>query len=305
MHALTKILIVVGIFIAGILVRMAVVVLIGTLVAVPLVVIMIGVRKFGALWQRAGVVVAVGGLPWKAGLYYAPGHTWVRRGWRAARVGLDGVANRIVVDTRALELPKPGTKVRAGEVVCRVICGDKHAGIASPVDGVVSATNEALDRNPSALHRDPYGEGWLFDVIPANFRYGCLWRGRSARRWFSAEAARLREFLERDLGLATADGGELVLATPALLNNEQWMVLAESFLYAKTAASPDRVEAPGTGWRTLLLGVSGPVVGGLYVIFLPIIGFLMLLGVGLQRLWRLLRSGATCATARLSRPPRL
>ena len=85
----------------------------------------------------------------------------MKRRWGTARVGLDGVAQRIVFGARAVELPQPGMKVHAGEVVGRVTCGDKHAAIASPVDGVVTAANEALSRNPSALHREPYREGWL------------------------------------------------------------------------------------------------------------------------------------------------
>src|SRR5208282_3316775 len=123
---------------------------------------------------------------------------------------------------------------------------------------------------------DPYREGWLFEVMPANFDYTHLRRGRSAQGWFGAEAARLRQFLERDLGLAAADGGELILATPALLNDEQWTALTESFLSPKALASANSAEAAGTSFSSppvaLLLAVGGAVAGGLYVVFLPIIG---------------------------------
>jgi glycine cleavage system H protein len=298
-----------GVFIVGMLVRAAVLVLVLTLLALPLLVIVTGMRGLEALWQQLGAVVSVGGLPWKAGLYYAPGHLWVKRRWGTARVGLDGVAQRIVFGARAMELPQPGLKVHAGEVVGRVRCGDKHAAIASPVEGVVTAANETLSRNPSVLHRDPYREGWLFEVRPANFGYPGLRRGRSARNWFSAEAARLTQFLERDLGLAAADGGELVLATPALLNNEQWTALSESFLNPQAPASANRAEAAGTSVPSrpvaLLLAVGAPVAGGLFVLFLPIIGLVALLGMCSLRLWQLLRSAEARVAARLSRPAHL
>ena len=99
-----------GVFIVGMLVRAAVLVLIMTVLALPLLAIVTGMRGLEALWQRVGAVVSVGGLPWKAGLYYAPGHLWVKRRWGTARVGLDGVAQRIVFGARAVELPAAGHK---------------------------------------------------------------------------------------------------------------------------------------------------------------------------------------------------
>jgi len=295
MDALMTMLIGLGVLIAGIVLRLALVPLLLTLLALPLLAIVAAVLKVEALWQQRAVV-SVGGLPWEARLYYAPGHTWVKRTWTAARVGLDGVAQRVISGAGAVELPQPGMRVRAGEVVCRITCGDKHAAIASPVDGVVTTANEALNRNPSALQRDPYREGWLFDVMPANFDYTNLRRGPSAQGWFSAEAARLRHFLERDLGLAAADGGELILATPALLNDKQWTALTESFLNPQAPASANGSEAAGTSvpsWPVALLSaVGGAVAGGVYVVFLPIVGLVALIGMCSVRLWQLLRSAA-------------
>jgi glycine cleavage system H lipoate-binding protein len=299
----------VGVLIVGLVVRFALLLLLLTVLALPVWAIAMGEQKLHALLERFGAVVSVGGLPWKAGLYYAPGHTWVKRTFGAARVGLDGVAQRLISGARAVELPLPGMKVLAGETVSRVTCGDKCAAIVSPVDGVVTAANEALSRNPSALHRDPYREGWLFEVTPAKFDYTRLRRGRSAQGWFGAEAARLRQFLERDLGLAAADGGELIVETPALLNDKQWTALTESFLNPKALASAGGANAAGSGVpsRTvaLLLAVGSAAAGGLYVIFFPIIGLAALIGLCSMRLWQLLRSVAARVAARFPRRARL
>lgn len=310
MDILIQILSASGVFIVGLLARLVVAMLIFALLALPLLAVVLGVRGLETLWQQIGGVVSVDGLRWKAGLYYAPGHTWVKRGWAEARVGLDGVAQRIVFGARAVELPQPGTRVHAGEAVSCITCGDKRAAILSPVDGVVTTVNEALRRNPSALHQDPYAEGWLFDVMPVNFRYTCLRRGRSALRWFREEAALLRELLDRELGLATADGGELVVATPALLSDAQWTALVESFLCTKTTGtevvSENRAEAGTSAPRrfvVLLQAVGGAVVGGLYVLFFPIIAFAMLIGVCSARLWQLLRSGAARVAAKKGTGP--
>jgi glycine cleavage system H protein len=51
-----------------------------------------------------------------------------------------------------------------------------------------------------------------------------------ARAWFHADETRLAHFLEGELGLAAADGGELVLPPPALLSEDQWHRAVSSFL---------------------------------------------------------------------------
>ncbi len=47
-----------------------------------------------------------------------------------------------------------------------------------------------------------------------------------------AERRRLSSFVEEELGLAAADGGELVAPGPALLGEEGWRKLVASFLHA-------------------------------------------------------------------------
>ena len=36
--------------------------------------------------------------------------------------------------------------------------------VYSPVAGVVSARNEALQATPELVNSDPYGEGWLIEI---------------------------------------------------------------------------------------------------------------------------------------------
>jgi glycine cleavage system H protein len=90
--------------------------------------------------------------------------------------------------------------------------------------------NEALKANPSLIHRDPYTRGWLYEVAPHNTRYTELLRGEPARRWLREERARLTEFLEAQMGVAAADGGDLVVPAPSVLTDEQWTALRSTFL---------------------------------------------------------------------------
>jgi glycine cleavage system H protein len=38
----------------------------------------------------------------------------------------------------------------------------------APISGTVVARNEALDASPDLVNTDPYGEGWMFEVEPAD-----------------------------------------------------------------------------------------------------------------------------------------
>jgi len=146
------------------------------------------------------------------------------------RVGLDDLAQRLFVGPRTIDLPKPGTMVRAGQVAGTISCGDKRAEIPSPVGGMITAVNDALMANPSLINRAPYGRGWLFTVAPSDSALERLTHGEPARAWLVAEGGRLARFPERDLGVAAADGGETVAPTPALLSQEQWAALTRNFL---------------------------------------------------------------------------
>ena len=299
METVILILIGAGVFDAGILSRLLLGLIMLMVLAIPAVIAGY-YRGIQALWQKVGGAFSFG----RAGLYHAPAHTWVKRRGSSVRVGLDSIAQRIVLGVEAVELPQPGRKMKQGELSSRIVCGGKSAFIASPVDGVVTAVNEALYRDPSILRGDSYREGWLFEMAPVSLSSQHLRHGRSARRWLGAEAARLRQLLERDLGVAAADGGELILGTPALLSYEIWSALTEGFL-APSAANPGTVstlktEAARTDERkgeiTLLGAIGGAATGGLYIIFFPFIIYGALIWTISQRVAQLPRSGAARLT---------
>jgi glycine cleavage system H lipoate-binding protein len=229
------------------------------------------------LWQRAIGRVSMDGLLWKPNLYYTPEHTWITWQDLALRVGLDDLAQRVLFGAQAIKLPRPGEEVREGQTVTVVQCGNKWAEIASPVDGVIAAVNEAVREDPSVIHRDPYDHGWLYAVIPKNFRYTCLPQGKPARNWFRDEGVRLTRFLKHNLGVAAADGGELLFPAPSLLSEEQWDALTKSFLrpprpieIAATAGDGRLDGEPGEGngrfppALTPFVAIFGAIAGGLH-----------------------------------------
>lgn len=221
----------IGVFVAGLLARLALLLVVLAILAIPAVLIVMVINGYALARRSALGVSRVDGLDGKRDLYYAPGHTWVKwQGARALRVGVDDLARRLLSGARSVELPRVGTVLREGEVASVIACGNKRAQIASPVEGVVTAVNRSLGRDPSLLQRDPYARGWLFAVAPTGERLAGLRRGELARSWLRDEGLRLTRLLERDLGVATADGGEFLFPAPSLLSDAQWEALTRAFL---------------------------------------------------------------------------
>lgn len=216
-----------AVLLGGILARFALLLILAGMIAVPLFLIVAAVTGYRQLVDRG----RANGLLWSPALYYAPGHTWIRTiGSGALRIGVDALAGRLLGGTGRVELTRPGSAVGAGAVLGVITCGDKRAEIRSPVAGTVTAVNETVMSDPSLVHREPYGTGWLCTVTPSDDRYRRFFRGERARVWLGEEGVRLARFLERDLGVAAADGGDPMLPTPALLTDEQWRALTAAFL---------------------------------------------------------------------------
>ncbi|OGK78949.1 MAG: hypothetical protein A2X52_03645 [Candidatus Rokubacteria bacterium GWC2_70_16] len=175
------------------------------------------------------------------GLFYHPGHTWVMpQGNGMVRIGLDDFGRRLVDGVQGVELPRKGARVRQGEAAVQLDCGQKRARLLSPVDGVVTAVNGALTRDGSALERDPYGTGWLFSAKVFDRRFASLPTGEAAVDWMRRETGRLFIFLQGELGVTLADGGDLVPRPPDMLSDEQWNTLVRDFF--RTSAGNEVIE---------------------------------------------------------------
>jgi hypothetical protein len=130
-----------------------------------------------------------------------------------------------------VELPPKGSRVRQGRAAVQLDCGEKRAKLLSPVSGLVTAVNESLAREGSALERDPYGKGWLFAAKVSNQRFKKLPTGVAATEWLKREIGRLSVFLQGELGITAADGGDLVPKPPRMLSEDQWENLVEAFFH--------------------------------------------------------------------------
>ena len=104
-------------------------------------------------------------------LKYTSEHEWVRTPGEAGssvRVGITDFAQGALGDIVYVSLPEPGTEVEAGSAVGELESTKSVSDVYAPVSGKVAARNEALDGSPELVNSDPYGEGWLFEVVPAD-----------------------------------------------------------------------------------------------------------------------------------------
>jgi glycine cleavage system H protein len=219
------------IFIAGLVIRFAIALAALAVVVLPILGIFVAVRFGKTIRERLHGYVHAGRLLLVRGLYYAPGHTWLKdEGGSALRLGVDDLAQRLLTGARRVRIARPGSALQRGDTLAEITLDGRTARIEAPVAGVVVQTNDKLTVSPELVHRDPYGRGWLAVVVNASAAYRSLRTGDDARRWLEAEDQRLTVFFEQTLGVAAADGGEYLLPPPEMLGQEQWEAVTRAFL---------------------------------------------------------------------------
>jgi glycine cleavage system H protein len=103
-------------------------------------------------------------------LKYTAEHEWVRDPGTAegsVRVGITDFAQDALGDIVYVSLPEVGATVTAGEACGELESTKSVSDVYAPLTGEVVARNEALDATPELVNSDAYGEGWLFEIVPA------------------------------------------------------------------------------------------------------------------------------------------
>jgi glycine cleavage system H protein len=103
-------------------------------------------------------------------LKYTSEHEWVRSPGEAessVRIGITDFAQEALGDIVYVSLPEVGTDVEAGSAVGELESTKSVSDVYAPLTGAVAAVNEALDGTPELVNSDPYGAGWLFEMVPA------------------------------------------------------------------------------------------------------------------------------------------
>jgi glycine cleavage system H protein len=103
-------------------------------------------------------------------LLYTAEHEWVRQPGEhegSVRIGITEYAQDQLGDIVYVQLPEVGTVVASGDAVGELESTKSVSDVFAPVAGEVVAANDALDATPELVNSDPYGAGWLFEVVPS------------------------------------------------------------------------------------------------------------------------------------------
>jgi len=102
-------------------------------------------------------------------LKYTTEHEWVRSTANSSvRIGITHYAQDQLGDIVYVTLPEVGAEVTAGQACGELESTKSVSDLYAPVTGTVAARNEALDSQPELINADPYGEGWMVDIVPAD-----------------------------------------------------------------------------------------------------------------------------------------
>ena len=102
-------------------------------------------------------------------LKYTAEHEWVRvpgDSEGSVRIGITQFAQDALGDIVYVSLPEVGEAVGAGSPCGELESTKSVSDIFAPVSGEVVARNDALDATPELVNSDPYGGGWLFELVP-------------------------------------------------------------------------------------------------------------------------------------------
>ncbi len=103
-----------------------------------------------------------------ADLRYTSDHEWARIEGNLIRIGITDYAQDALGDVVFVQLPEPGSRVEAGATFSEVESTKSVSDIYAPVAGTVVEVNGDLADAPQRLNEDPYGEGWICVIEPAD-----------------------------------------------------------------------------------------------------------------------------------------
>jgi len=104
----------------------------------------------------------------KEDLYYSEDHEWVREEEECLVIGVTDFAQEELGDIVFVELPEVDEEFDKDDSFGVLESVKAVSDTFIPVSGRVIEVNEDLLDNPERINDDPYGEGWLIKIDPAD-----------------------------------------------------------------------------------------------------------------------------------------
>lgn len=101
-------------------------------------------------------------------LRYTSDHEWIRMEGNLAVAGITDFAQGELGDIVFVEIETLGAVLEKGATFGTIEAVKTVSDLFMPVSGKVAEVNPAINDNPEAVNKDPYGAGWLIKIEPSN-----------------------------------------------------------------------------------------------------------------------------------------
>jgi glycine cleavage system H protein len=165
--------------------------------------------------------------------YLHRGHAWaVLEDTGLVRVGMDDFSQKVLGPADEIKVPAVGMVYYQDHICMALLKQGQKASFLAPVDGAIAAVNPKVRENPSLIHDDPYGEGWLLRVMPSNLQrnLASLSYGKNNADWIYQESHRLMNLMETQVGVTVPDGGTFIDDVYSHYPQLGWRRLVQEFL---------------------------------------------------------------------------
>lgn len=86
------------------------------------------------------------------------------------RIGITALGLMASGDIYMCRPKSVGSEVAQGRSIAVVELAKSVVSVKSPLSGVVTQVNEALEDRPELVHQSPYDAGWLAELAPSNLQ---------------------------------------------------------------------------------------------------------------------------------------
>ena len=101
-------------------------------------------------------------------LLYTKDHEWIDLVNGEAKIGITNFAQSQLGDIIFIEFPNLGSKFSVGDVFGEIEAVKTVSELYMPISGVIKQVNIDLEDSPDFVNSDPYGDGWIIKIEPAN-----------------------------------------------------------------------------------------------------------------------------------------
>ncbi|GAO01504.1 glycine cleavage system protein H [Anaeromyxobacter sp. PSR-1] len=85
------------------------------------------------------------------------------------RVGFSDFMQQHNGDVAFLTVKAPGTRLEVGDELVELETVKVTQAVPTPIAGTIVDVNGSLELTPEVVNKDPYGDGWLAVIEPANW----------------------------------------------------------------------------------------------------------------------------------------